>query len=217
MNDTHDGSYREYGPIIFRASKLKNDHPEYLLGTSGKHPKIGSWTAVDYGRPEIRELAFRYVEEVCQNYDVDGIDLDFLQDSHSLSTHRGVLRALHYQLPPFAQDKLIRVASGSVFDVAVDLRRDSPTFGQHVSFTLHATDWKQLLVPRGFAHGFVTREPDTVFTYKVSAYYSPEYESGIRFDDAWLGIDWGADPDLIVTSEKDQKLPSFGPNGEECR
>src|SRR5258705_75276 len=105
-----------------------------------------------------------------------GITLDFVQDNHSLSAQRGVVRGLHFQLPPFGQDKLLRVVRGRVFDVAVDLRRSSPTFGKHVTAELSADNWTQILVPIGFAHGFVTLEENTEVIYKVTSYYAPTHD-----------------------------------------
>ena len=142
-----------------------------------------------------------------------GIDIAFVQDNLSLSVPAGTLRGLHYQTPPAAQDKLVSVLTGSVLDVAVDLRRSSSTFGQHVSVRLTASEGEQLLVPVGFAHGFVTLEPDTLFTYKVSAYYAPDCDTGIRWDDPTLAIDWGVDPAMVTTSPKDAALPPFDPDG----
>ena len=136
-----------------------------------------------------------------------GIDLDFVQDNHSLSGQRGTVRGLHFQQPPFAQDKLIRVVRGRVLDVAVDLRKGSPTYGQHVAVELSAENWKQLLVPVGFAHGFATLESDTEVLYKVTARYAPETDAGIFWSDPDLGIRWGIDPDEALLSEKDRKLP----------
>lgn len=136
-----------------------------------------------------------------------GIDLEFVQDNHSLSAAKGVLRGLHYQLPPFAQDKLIRVVRGAVFDVAVDLRRNSPTFGRHVSAVLSADAWNQILVPIGFAHGFVTVEPDTEVIYKVSNVYAPEHERGLLWCDPDLGIDWPVGEADAVVSERDRRHP----------
>src|SRR5690606_31788930 len=103
-----------------------------------------------------------------------GIDVEFVQDNHSLSAERGTVRGLHFQVPPFAQAKLVRVVRGAVFDVAVDLRGGSPTYGQHVSAILSAAEWNQIFVPAGFAHGFATLEPATEVIYKVSQYYAPE-------------------------------------------
>src|SRR4029079_5021169 len=110
-----------------------------------------------------------------------GIDTEFVQDNLSVSKPRGTLRGLHFQFEPFAQIKLVSVPKGVALDVVVDLRRSSPTFGQHFSIELSADEGNQLYVPAGFAHGFATREPDTHFVYKVSAYYSPKHDSGIRF------------------------------------
>src|SRR3954453_21532261 len=108
-----------------------------------------------------------------------GMLTDFVQDNHSLSVEKGVLGGLHYQIAPMAQDKLVRVIRGAILDVAVDIRRDSPTFGKHVSAVLSAENWQQIFVPWGFAHGFVTLEPNTEVLYKVSTYYSPSHERGI--------------------------------------
>jgi len=137
-----------------------------------------------------------------------GYQINFCQDNESKSS-RGVLRGLHYQLAPDAQTKLVRVIQGSVLDVAVDIRKDSPTFGQHVSVKLSAENKKQLLVPRGFAHGFVVLEDDTVFAYKVDSYYSPENDRGIAFDDVNLNIDWEIPNAELNLSSKDQIQPKL--------
>lgn len=136
-----------------------------------------------------------------------GIDHEFVQDNQSLSAEKGVVRALHYQLPPMAQAKLIRVCRGSIMDVAVDVRRGSPTFGKHVKVLLSAENWKQIYIPAGFAHGFVTLEPDVEVLYKVSGYYSPQHERGLRWNDPQLGIDWGVDEGSAVLSERDRRHP----------
>lgn len=136
-----------------------------------------------------------------------GLALDFVQDNHSLSASAGVLRGLHYQIPPLAQDKLVRVVRGAILDVAVDIRRDSPTFGRHVAVELSAANWRQLLVPVGFAHGFVTLEPDTEVLYKVSDYYSPDHERGICWDDPQLAIEWGVDAGSVTLSARDRAHP----------
>lgn len=135
-----------------------------------------------------------------------GIDLSFVQDNHSRSA-RGVLRGLHYQLPPFAQDKLVRVSRGSVFDVAVDIRRSSPTFGQWTGLVLSADGWNQLLVPAGFAHGFLALEDGSEVQYKVTAPYSPEHDRGINPDDPAIGIDWPLPRAEWLLSAKDQAAP----------
>lgn len=135
-----------------------------------------------------------------------GYKIDFCQDNESKSS-KGVLRGLHYQLAPFAQTKLVRVISGRVLDVAVDIRKNSPTFGQHVAVELSAENKKQLLVPRGFAHGFVVLEDDTVFAYKVDNYYSPECDRGIAFNDDNLNINWILNHEELNLSVKDTKQP----------
>ena len=137
-----------------------------------------------------------------------GYKLNFGQDNESKSS-KGVLRGLHYQLPPHAQTKLVRVISGRVLDVAVDIRRNSPTFGQHVAVELTADNKKQLLVPRGFAHGFVVLEDDTIFAYKVDNYYSPECDRGIAFNDPALNIDWILKTEELKLSAKDTTQPKL--------
>ena len=137
-----------------------------------------------------------------------GYKIKFCQDNESKSS-KGVLRGLHYQLAPAAQTKLVRVIQGSVLDVAVDIRKGSPTFGQYVSVKLTGENKKQLLVPRGFAHGFIVLEDDTTFAYKVDNYYSPENDRGISFDDMDLGIDWILDKEELNLSAKDKIQPNL--------
>ena len=137
-----------------------------------------------------------------------GYKLNFGQDNESKSS-KGVLRGLHYQLPPHAQTKLVRVIAGRVLDVAVDIRKNSPTFGKYVAVELSAENKKQLLIPRGFAHGFVVLEDDTVFAYKVDNYYSPECDRGISFDDKNLNIDWILSHNELNLSAKDIKQPKL--------
>jgi dTDP-4-dehydrorhamnose 3,5-epimerase len=136
-----------------------------------------------------------------------GIAASFIQDNHSLSVEKGVLRGLHYQIKPMAQDKLVRVVRGSILDVVVDIRRGSPTFGKHVMALVSAENWRQVFVPVGFAHGFVTLEPNTEVLYKVSAFYSPHHERGIRWNDPALGIDWGIAESEAVLSGRDTQHP----------
>lgn len=136
-----------------------------------------------------------------------GITMEFVQDNHSRSEKKGTIRGLHFQTPPFAQDKLVRVTRGRILDVAVDLRRGSPTFGRHVSTEISAENWTQVLVPIGFAHGFCTLEPDTEVLYKVSSIYSPVNDGGVIWNDPDLGIDWQLDAAAPVLSDKDAKLP----------
>lgn len=137
-----------------------------------------------------------------------GYKINFCQDNESKSS-KGVLRGLHYQLPPHAQTKLVRVISGRVLDVAVDIRKNSPTFGQHVAVELSGENKKQLLIPRGFAHGFVVLEDDTIFAYKVDNYYSPQCDRGIAFDDKNLNIDWILNHNELNLSAKDTKQPKL--------
>lgn len=136
-----------------------------------------------------------------------GIDLLFIQDNHSYSAQSGVVRGLHYQLPPRAQDKLLRVVRGRLFDVAVDIRRGSPTFGKWVGLEISAEKGNQILIPKGFAHGFLTIEPDTEVIYKVTDTYSPEHDRSIRFDDVAIGIEWPAIAGGLQLSGKDAKAP----------
>ena len=137
-----------------------------------------------------------------------GYKINFCQDNESKSS-RGVLRGLHYQLAPAAQTKLVRVIQGRVLDVAVDIRKGSPTFGKHVAVELTAQNKRQLLVPRGFAHGFVVLEDDTIFAYKVDNYYSPENDRGILFSDDALNINWQVAHEELNLSAKDKLQPKL--------
>jgi dTDP-4-dehydrorhamnose 3,5-epimerase len=142
-------------------------------------------------------------------FEAEGIAIDWIQDNQSFSADAGTVRGLHFQLPPVAQDKLIRVLRGAVYDVAVDIRAGSPTYGRWVGCELSAERWNQLLVPIGFAHVFMTLVPDTEVMYKVSAPYSPENERAILWNDPALAIDWpdpGSEP---ILSEKDREAPRF--------
>jgi dTDP-4-dehydrorhamnose 3,5-epimerase len=145
--------------------------------------------------------------------DFVGYKINFCQDNESKSS-RGVLRGLHYQLAPAAQTKLVRVISGSVLDVAVDIRKNSPTFGKHISVELSGSNKRQLLIPRGFAHGFVVLEDDTTFAYKVDNYYSPQNDRGIAFDDKALGIDWNVALEELNLSAKDKVQPKLEQSNE---
>ncbi|MGG1514075.1 dTDP-4-dehydrorhamnose 3,5-epimerase [Paenibacillus oryzisoli] len=137
----------------------------------------------------------------------NGVGMTFVQDNHSLSEEVGVLRGLHYQLPPYAQTKLVRVVTGAIYDVAVDIRPGSPTFGQWVGVELSEANKRQLLVPQGFAHGFCTLAPHTQVLYKVDAYYSKEHDRGIMWNDPEIGITWPTASPIL--SEKDGKHPSL--------
>lgn len=139
-----------------------------------------------------------------ERYREAGIAEEFVQDNLSLS-RKGVVRGLHYQAPPFAQGKLVSVVRGKVWDVAVDIRHDSPTFGKHVAVELSAENKKQFWIPAGFAHGFLALEDNTIFTYKCTNVYSPEHDRGIRWNDPEIGIEWPLENSIV--SEKDQKHP----------
>jgi dTDP-4-dehydrorhamnose 3,5-epimerase len=151
-----------------------------------------------------------FVETFRQNLfeDVLGYQVNFVQDNESKST-KGVLRGLHYQLPPYTQAKLVRVIEGSVLDVAVDIRKSSPTFGQHVAVELMAEDKRQLFVPHGFAHGFVVLSDSATFAYKVDNYYAPRHDRGIAFNDKDLAIDWQLPIDILQLSDKDKNQPTL--------
>ena len=136
-----------------------------------------------------------------------GIAVSFVQENLSLSVDRGVVRGLHFQIPPAAQAKLVRVAAGAIFDVAVDIRRGSPTYGHHVGLVLSADDGNQLFVPEGFAHGFCTLEPNTEVVYKVNRYYSPEHDRGLRWNDPALAIAWPVEHGEALLSDKDRQQP----------
>ena len=136
-----------------------------------------------------------------------GIDIHFVQDNHSLSASKGVVRGLHFQIAPFAQAKLLRVTTGSIFDVAVDIRRGSPSFGRHIAVVLSATEWNQIFIPEGFAHGYCTLEPNTEVIYKVSAYYSPAHDRGLLWNDPALDIAWPVSANEAMVSNRDRIHP----------
>jgi dTDP-4-dehydrorhamnose 3,5-epimerase len=149
-----------------------------------------------------------------------GIDVRFVQENHAASRATGTIRGLHFQIGDAAQAKLVRCPRGSVFDVVVDIRHGSPTFGRHTSIVLSAKNWKQLYVPEGFAHGYCTLEPDTEVMYKVTAYYDPASERGLAWDDPDIGIAWPVSADRAVLTERDRTfprlagLPDFFPFGD---
>ena len=138
-----------------------------------------------------------------------GIELSFVQDNHSRSAVAGTVRGFHFQTPPRAQGKLVRVTRGAILDVAVDLRHGSPWFGKHVAARISADEWNQIWVPPGFGHCLVTLEPDTEVLYKVTDYYAPEHDFGLLWNDPALGIDWPIDPESAVLSEKDRRHPTL--------
>ena len=141
-----------------------------------------------------------------KTFSINGIDIDFVQDNQSFSS-KGVVRGLHFQNPPFAQGKLVRVIKGSVLDIAVDIRKDSPTYGQHVSVMLSGENKKMFWIPAGFAHGFSTLENNTIFSYKCSGTYNKESECSLMWNDSELNIDWKIDNPII--SEKDKQSEKF--------
>ncbi len=138
-----------------------------------------------------------------------GLDVDFVQDNHSLSEHAGTIRGLHFQAPPHAQAKLVRCGRGALFDVAVDVRRGSPTYGHWVGVELSFENGRQLFVPEGFLHGFMTRAPMTEIIYKCSDYYAPDCDGAVRFDDPDIGIDWGVDRADVILSDKDARAQNL--------
>lgn len=140
-------------------------------------------------------------------FEAIGIDALFVQDNHSLSVDRGVVRGLHFQIPPFAQAKLVRVVHGAITDVVVDLRRGSPSYGRHASVILTAQMWNQVYIPEGFAHGFCTLEPNTEVIYKVSRPYSAAHDRGLLWNDPALGIDWPVAAAEAIVSDKDSRQP----------
>ena len=138
-----------------------------------------------------------------------GVHTAFVQDNHVLSAQKGTVRGLHFQTQPFAQDKLVRVVRGSIFDVAVDLRAGSPTYGEHVSAIISAQAWNQIFIPIGFAHGLVTLEPDTEVLYKVSNFYSPEHDKGVLWNDPALKIQWPITDSDAMLSPRDKLHPTL--------
>ncbi len=144
-----------------------------------------------------------------RNFQQAHLDYVFVQDNESKSSY-GVVRGLHYQLPPFAQTKLVRVTLGEVLDVVVDIRKDSPTLGKHFSINLSESNKTQLLIPAGFAHGYSVLSKKAIFNYKCDQFYSKEHEAGIMFNDPMLAIDWGIPPAEMILSEKDKNYPAFG-------
>ena len=168
--------------------------PEVLLITPVRHGDHRGFFSETYNRRALAE---------------HGFDKEFVQDNHSLSGKRGILRGLHFQRPPFMQDKLLRVTRGAVFDVAVDIRKSSPTFGQWVGVELSAENWRQLLVPAGFAHGFLTLSETAEVLYKVTDYYAPESEGGLAWDAPEVGIEWPLPASEIITNARDGQWPGL--------
>lgn len=168
--------------------------PEVLIITPRRHGDARGWFSETWSRPVLAKA---------------GIDLDFVQDNQAFSARRGTVRGLHFQAAPHPQAKLVRVLKGAIYDVAVDIRTGSPTYGRWVGATLTAEGGEQILVPRGFAHAYCTLVDDTELFYKVDGRYAPETEGGVLWNDPALGIDWPIDPAEAVLSDKDKMLPAL--------
>lgn len=168
--------------------------PEVLLITPQRFGDERGFFSETYSRRRLAEAGF---------------DKEFVQDNHSMSARRGVLRGLHFQRPPFMQDKLVRVARGAIFDVAVDIRVGSPTFGRWVGAELTADNWAQLLIPAGFAHGFVTLAPSTEVLYKATDFYAPDAEDGLLWNDPAVAIQWPIDPAEVSANARDGGWPGL--------
>jgi dTDP-4-dehydrorhamnose 3,5-epimerase len=198
----------------------------YLLGCQSKLNELAARCEETKKRMDIRELVIPDVKLIVpQRYtDARGYfsetwsdrlfrreiaNVTFVQDNLSVTAKKGTLRGLHFQRPPFAQGKLVRVVRGSILDIAVDIRKGSPTYSQHVATTLNAHDGAQLWIPPGFLHGFCTIEDVTEVSYKVTSYYSADHDAGVVWNDPTLGIKWPVDASSVVLSEKDQHLPRF--------
>nr|WP_233192774.1 dTDP-4-dehydrorhamnose 3,5-epimerase [Acidimangrovimonas sediminis] len=145
----------------------------------------------------------------CNTFAAAGITTPFVQDNHSFSASRGTVRGLHFQAPPHAQAKLVRCSRGRLFDVAVDIRKGSPTYGQWTGAELSFENGRQMMIPAGFLHGFVTLEDDVEIAYKCSDYYAPDCDGAVRFDSPQIGIDWGIAPGSAVLSDKDARAMDF--------
>ena len=169
---------------------IKTDIEDVLIIEPKVFGDYRGWFTETYSKEKFREL---------------GIDIDFIQDNHSLSAQKGTLRGLHFQLNPKAQTKLVRCTKGKILDVAVDIREGSPTYKKWVAVELSEENKKQLLVPKGFAHGFITLTENVEVQYKVDEYYSPENDRSIRFDDPEIGVDWGIENPIL--SDKDLNAP----------
>jgi dTDP-4-dehydrorhamnose 3,5-epimerase len=172
---------------------------DVLLITPAVHGDPRGAFAETYSRRELAEAGFTG---------------EFVQDNHSRSPQKGTVRGLHFQLPPHAQDKLLRVTRGAILDVAVDLRSGSPTWGRHVAVELSADNWRQLLVPKGFAHGFQTLTDDCEVLYKVTDYYTPSAERGLLWNDPALAIDWPIEAANAVINTRDAAWPGLADVGE---
>ena len=168
--------------------------PEILILKPVRHGDERGFFSETYNRRQLAEA---------------GVSLEFVQDNHAYSAQPGTVRGLHFQVPPRAQAKLIRVVRGAIYDVALDLRRGSPSYGRHVGAVISAKEWNQILIPAGFAHGLCTLEPDTEVLYKVTDHYAPDCDRGVLWNDPALGIDWPVKPADAVVSERDRQHPTL--------
>lgn len=166
--------------------------PDLVAVTPPKHGDDRGFLSETYSRERFARL---------------GIDIDFVQDNHTYSASKGTIRGLHFQIPPHAQGKLVRVVRGAILDVVVDIRHGSPAFGTATAVALSADNWRQLYVPPGFAHGFCTLVDDTEVLYRMTAYYAPASDRGLAFDDPGLGIAWPVEPGAAILSDKDRRHP----------
>ena len=171
---------------------VRSSLPEVIVFTPSRHGDARGFFSEVYRADVMREV---------------GVEAGFVQDNHVFSAARGVLRGLHFQAPPSAQGKLLRCLRGAVLDVAVDIRAGSPTFGQHVAVEISAENWRQVWIPPGFAHGYVTLTPDSEVVYKVTHLYDPAREQGLAWDDLALGIDWRIPSDELTISPRDRGNP----------
>ena len=197
-------TFRRYMPLTWDRCDLRNkamvkkltvqrlDIPDVLVVTPAKFGDARGYLSETYNASAFADA---------------GVAAIFVQDNHSLSRQKGVVRRLHFQAPPHAQGKLVRVVRGSILDVAVDIRSGSPTFGKFVSVVLSAENGQQMWLPEGFAHGFCTLEDNTEVTYKVTDYYAPECDKGIRWNDPTIGIDWPVGEEAAILSDKDKSQP----------
>ncbi len=185
--------------------------PTSIIGSMPRPSFVKDLIADDssFSKEEYQDWMGSAIRSVVALQEAAGLDVEFVQDNQSLSRPKGTVRGLHFQVPPFAQAKLVRVTRGAVLDIAVDIRKGSPTYGNHIAVELSAEAWNQLYIPEGFAHGFCTLEPDTELLYKVSAPYSRDDDRGIAWNDPDLGIEWPVAEEDAVLSEKDAVQPAF--------
>jgi dTDP-4-dehydrorhamnose 3,5-epimerase len=192
MADTDGATARERRPSGDGGERLAFPAPGLVAFAPARHQDARGFLSETYSRRRFGEL---------------GIDVDFVQDNHTFSTAEGTIRGLHFQTPPHAQGKLVRVLRGAILDVVVDIRHGSPAFGRPIAVELSADNWRQLYVPPGFAHGFCTLAPDSEVLYRMTQYYAPEADKGLAFDDPALGIAWPVAASAAILSDKDKRHP----------